>query len=178
MRASRSAVSILGTALLLFLGACGGAGDSGSAGAGQGGGSAGASSSGTGATVQVAEVDLGSILVGPEGRTLYLFLQDTGPEGTCYAACETNWPPLTSSVAPEAGDGVNPSLLGTIERTDGSTQVTYAGHPLYYFGGDEAAGDMNGEGIGDVWFVVSPQGKAVRGGKGGDSGYGTGRGYG
>lgn len=177
MRASRSAAPVLGTALLLVLGACGG-GDAGSAGAGEGGGSAGASSSGTGAIVQVAEVDLGSILVGPEGRTLYVFLQDTGTESTCYAECETNWPPLMATDAPEAGDGVDASLLGTTERTDGSTQVTYAGHPLYYFGGDQAAGDTNGEGIGDVWFVVSPQGKAVRGGQGGGSGYGTGRGYG
>jgi predicted lipoprotein with Yx(FWY)xxD motif len=114
------------------------------------------------ATVAVAESDLGEIVVDAEGVTLYRFLADTGSESTCYDECEDAWPPLTVDGEPVAGDGVDSSLLGTSERTDGSTQVTLDGHPLYVFASDEAAGDVNGQGVGDVWFVVSPSGKAIK----------------
>ena len=116
------------------------------------------------AIVEVASSDLGDILVDPEGRTVYLFLNDTDGENTCYDDCEANWPPLVADGDPVAGDGVDASKLGTTERTDGTVQVTYGGMPLYHFAGDEAAGDTNGQEIGDVWYVVAPDGSPVEGG--------------
>jgi predicted lipoprotein with Yx(FWY)xxD motif len=113
------------------------------------------------ATVAVADSELGQILVDGERRTLYLFEQDTGPESTCYDQCAQNWPALVTTGDPQAGEGADQALLGTTERTDGSIQVTYADRPLYYFAGDAAAGDTNGQGVGDVWFVVGPDGSAV-----------------
>src|SRR5687767_8680089 len=112
------------------------------------------------AVVAVEDSDLGQIVVDAEGRTLYVFLADEGTESTCYDDCEANWPPLTAE-GELAGDGVDASLLGTTEREDGSTQVTLDGHPLYYFAGDETAEDLNGQGVGDVWYVVSPEGEAI-----------------
>jgi predicted lipoprotein with Yx(FWY)xxD motif len=115
------------------------------------------------ATVAVEESDLGQIVVDADGRTLYRFLADEGSESTCYDECEDSWPPLTVEGEPVAGEGVDGSLLGTTARTDGSTQVTLDGHPLYHFGGDQTADDVNGQGVGDVWFVVSPTGDAIQG---------------
>jgi predicted lipoprotein with Yx(FWY)xxD motif len=112
------------------------------------------------AVVAVEDSDLGQIVVDGEGRTLYVFLADEGSESTCYDDCEANWPPLTVEGEP-AGDGIDAALLGTTEREDGSTQVTLDGHPLYYFGGDETADDVNGQGVGDVWYVVSPEGEEI-----------------
>jgi predicted lipoprotein with Yx(FWY)xxD motif len=114
------------------------------------------------ATVEVADSDLGEIVVDAEGRTLYVFFADESSESTCYDECEDNWPPLTVDGDPVAGAGVDGSLA-TSARTDGSMQVTLDGHPLYRFGGDQAAGDVNGQGVGDVWFVVSPSGEAIQG---------------
>ena len=115
----------------------------------------------TGRAVMVADSSLGSILVDGDGNTLYLFTPDTQGESTCYDQCEANWPPLVDDV--EAGDGIDAALLGTAARTDGSEQVTYNGWPLYYFANDSAAGDTNGQGINDVWYVVDPQGAAIGG---------------
>lgn len=111
-------------------------------------------------TVAVEDSELGQIVVDGEGRTLYIFLVDEGNESTCYDDCEANWPPLTVEGDP-AGEGVDASLLGTTEREDGSTQVTLDGHPLYYFAADETADDVNGQGVSDVWYVVSPEGEAI-----------------
>lgn len=112
------------------------------------------------ATVHVADSDLGSILVDADGMTLYLFEADTDGSSTCYDDCATAWPALIDD-APVAGDGVDEALLGTTERDDGEVQVTYDGQPLYYFASDEAAGDINGQGVGDVWYVVDPAGAAI-----------------
>jgi predicted lipoprotein with Yx(FWY)xxD motif len=112
------------------------------------------------ATVAVEASEFGEIVVDSEGRTLYVFLVDEGTESTCYDDCEATWPPLTVEGDP-TGDGVDASLLGTTEREDGSTQVTLDGHPLYYFASDETADDVNGQGVGDVWYVVSPEGEAI-----------------
>lgn len=113
------------------------------------------------ATVAVEDSDLGQIVVDGEGRTLYVFLVDEGGESACYDDCEANWPPLTIEGDPAAGEGVDASLLGTTEREDGSTQVTLNGRPLYHYGGDETADDVNGQGVGDVWYVVSPEGEPI-----------------
>jgi predicted lipoprotein with Yx(FWY)xxD motif len=111
-------------------------------------------------TVAVADSDLGSILVDEEGITLYLFESDTGGSSTCYDDCAATWPPLVDE-APTAGEGTDEALLGTTERDDGEMQVTYDGHPLYYFASDQAPGDTKGQAIGDVWYVVDASGKAV-----------------
>lgn len=116
----------------------------------------------TGATVDVAESDLGTILVDSEGRTLYAFLNDSGGESACYDDCAANWPALETDGEPQAGSQADASLLGTTERDDGAVQVTYNEWPLYHFAADEAPGDTNGQGVGDVWFVVSPEGEPIQ----------------
>jgi predicted lipoprotein with Yx(FWY)xxD motif len=109
-------------------------------------------------TVSLGENEtLGQFLVGSDGMTLYLFSRDTLNESVCSDQCATNWPPLTveSADSLSAGDGV-PGELGTIEREDGTLQVTYNGMPLYYWNEDTAAGDANGQGRGNVWWVIPP----------------------
>jgi len=116
------------------------------------------------ATVEVSEsADFGQILVNGEGTSLYLFTNDTQDSGTstCADDCLAKWPALLSDGDPVAGEGVDETLLGTITRDDGTTQVTYNGWPLYYYAEDTAAGDTNGQGVGDVWFLVTPAGEAV-----------------
>ncbi len=106
---------------------------------------------------------LGQILVDDKGMTLYLFVKDTGTSSTCYDQCATFWPPLLTTGKPQAGTGANQSLLGTTTRTDGKVEVTYAGHPLYYFQKDKAPGDITGQGVngfGDLWWVLTPAGAA------------------
>lgn len=116
------------------------------------------------ATVSVSDTtDFGPILVDGEGMSLYLFTNDTQDSGTstCTGECLAAWPALTAEADPVAGEGVDDTLLGTITRDDGSTQVTYNGWPLYYFADDTAAGDTNGQGLEGVWFLVSPAGEAI-----------------
>lgn len=105
--------------------------------------------------------ELGSFLVDADGMTLYLFTKDTEGESTCYDDCASAWPPLLTGGEAAAGEGVDASLLGTTERTDGTTQVTYGGWPLYYWVKDAAPGDTTGQDVGEVWYVVSPAGEAV-----------------
>ncbi len=121
----------------------------------------------TAAAVSTASGELGTFLVGPDGRTLYLFQKDTGTQSTCSGACATAWPPLITSGAPTATGAAKAELLGTTQRDDGTMEVTYAGHPLYYFAGDTAPGDTKGQevdGFGAEWYVVSPSGAAIEGG--------------
>ena len=117
------------------------------------------------ATVAVAaNAKLGQILVEGSGRTLYLFLADKGTASACYGSCAAYWPPLLTSGQPQAGSGVNAALLGTTKRNDGSTEVTYAGHPLYYVVTDHNPGDASGQGVvnfGAAWQVVGPDGKPI-----------------
>ena len=117
------------------------------------------------ATIATAsEAKLGQILVDGKGMTLYLFVADTGSKSTCYTSCAQVWPPVLTNGAPQAGTGAQASLLGTTTRTDGTIQVTYSGHPLYYFAGDKKPGDATGQGIdnfGGLWWVISPSGAAI-----------------
>jgi len=113
-------------------------------------------------TVAVAQTDLGEILVDDKGRTLYVFDNDKDGESTCYDECAGNWPPYSVDGEPAAGDGVDAALLGTTQRTDGAAQVSYNDRPLYRFSADIAAGDTNGQGVGGVWFVIGPDGEAVK----------------
>jgi predicted lipoprotein with Yx(FWY)xxD motif len=118
------------------------------------------------ATVSTATGDLGTFLVGPDGRTLYLFEKDTGMESTCSGACASAWPPLLTTGAPAAAGEATAGLLGTTARDDGTVGVTYAGHPLYYYAGDTAPGDTNGQELDDYgaeWYVIAPSGKALEG---------------
>jgi predicted lipoprotein with Yx(FWY)xxD motif len=116
-----------------------------------------------GVTVDTTESDLGTILTDEDGRTLYVFLNDSGGESTCYEDCAQTWPALETEDDPQAGEGADASLLGTTERQDGALQVTYNEMPLYYFADDAEPGETNGQGIGDVWFVVSTAGEPIRG---------------
>lgn len=110
-------------------------------------------------TLELADdAALGEYVAGADGLALYVFLPDEGDMSECNGECAINWPPLTGDVA--AGDGVT-GELGTITRDDGTTQVTLGGAPLYYFIGDEAAGDVNGQGLQDVWYLASAEGTPV-----------------
>jgi predicted lipoprotein with Yx(FWY)xxD motif len=143
-----------------------GSNGSGSGGYGSGGSGASATTAGGKATVAAASSKLGTILVDGSGRTLYLFEKDQPNQSACAGACAAAWPADQSSGNPTAGSGVKASLLGTIHRSDGSTQVTYNHHPLYYYSGDSGAGQENGQGVsafGATWFVVGPTGDAVSG---------------
>ena len=118
------------------------------------------------ATVGVANSGLGKILVDSQGRTLYLFQKDSGTKSACTGACASGWPPLRASGKPTVGSGANASMVGTTTRSDGKPQVTYNGHPLYLFQGDQKPGDTNGQGInafGAAWFALSPAGNKVSG---------------
>jgi predicted lipoprotein with Yx(FWY)xxD motif len=129
------------------------------------GGSPAPATSAATATVDVAaNATLGQILVDGNGRTLYLFEADKGSSSTCYGACAAYWPPLLTGGAPMVGTGVNPSMLGTTKRTDGSTEVTYGGHPLYYVVTDHNPGDATGQAVnnfGALWYVVGTNGNKI-----------------
>jgi predicted lipoprotein with Yx(FWY)xxD motif len=107
-------------------------------------------------TVLVSETpELGEFLTDAEGMTLYLFTNDEPGVSNCSDDCLANWPAFSAEEPLTLPEGV-PGTLGTITRDDGTTQVTYNDWPLYYWVGDEAPGDTNGQGVGDVWFVVPP----------------------
>jgi len=122
------------------------------------------SSGSSGSTIGVSNNSkLGNVLVDSQGRTVYLFKKDTSSMSTCSGACATQWPPVISKGKPSAGTGVTASMLSTTTRSDGSKQVTYNGHPLYTYIGDQSAGDVNGQGLnffGGEWYVVTPAGNA------------------
>jgi predicted lipoprotein with Yx(FWY)xxD motif len=123
-----------------------------------------------GVSISTASGPNGTYLTGAGGRALYLWVADSGGMSSCSGACAKAWPPLTTKGKPLAGKGVTASDLGTIKRSDGSTQVTYKGHPLYYFIDDKSAGSTNGQGsdaFGAPWWIVSPSGTAIT--KGGAS---------
>ncbi|MBV9450272.1 MAG: hypothetical protein JO345_30725 [Streptosporangiaceae bacterium] len=105
-------------------------------------------------------------LTNSSGRALYAYTKDKGSTSVCYNACATAWPPLLATgPVTISGKYTVPSDLGTTTRTDGTKQVTYGGHPLYYFAGDTAAGQTKGQGIGKVWFLVGPVANIMNGTK-------------
>jgi predicted lipoprotein with Yx(FWY)xxD motif len=107
------------------------------------------------------DTSLGSFLVDSKGMSLYLFTKDTPNLSNCYEKCATAWPPLLTTGKPVAGPDVDASKLGTTERTDGTMQVTYNGWPLYYYVKDMKVGDVVGQDVGQVWYVISPAGEQV-----------------
>ncbi|HEX2177564.1 MAG TPA: hypothetical protein VHG70_16795 [Nocardioidaceae bacterium] len=157
IRRSATAASVL---LLLTAAACGGGGDS--------NGSAEPAEQTTSqsptqqaaTTVETARSDFGPILVDSEGMTLYMFDPDQGGQSTCEGDCLVAWPPVEGPA--EAGSGVDDSLLGTTKATDGTTMATYNDWPLYYWVDDKQPGDVTGQAVNDVWWVLTPDGKPIR----------------
>ena len=147
-------------ALTVALAACGGNDDEASGTAAPAAPETTAAQEASGATVAVASSRLGEILVDAEGRTLYAFTKDKGDQSACSGECATNWPALTGTAT--AGTGAQASLLSTSMQPNGTSQVTYDGRPLYYFAGDAKPGDTNGQGVGDVWFVLTADGALVQ----------------
>jgi len=123
------------------------------------------SASGSSATViTTASSSAGSVLTDGSGRAVYMWEKDTGGTSACTGACAGAWPPVTATGSVTASGGAKASDLGTITRSDGSKQVTYDGHPLYYFSGDSGPGTAAGQGsdgFGAKWWLVSPSGSAV-----------------
>jgi predicted lipoprotein with Yx(FWY)xxD motif len=173
MTRTRSITFLAGAAVVLLaalaLAGCGGGGASSQAAPPK-------TANGQPATVGVAnDSNLGEILVNSQARTLYLFLKDSGTTSACTGACAAAWPPLRANGKPTLGSGANGSLVGTATRSDGNPQVTYNGHPLYLYAGDQKPGDTNGQGLtqfGGGWFALSPAGNQVSG-----QGSGSGAGY-
>jgi predicted lipoprotein with Yx(FWY)xxD motif len=152
-RATWAAVAAAG---VLALAGCGGSDDNSSSGAAADGGAS------SDAVLATADSDLGTIVVDGDGRTVYVFDKDTAGSGesACSGDCLAKWPPVTAdSDAPEV-DGVS-GEVGTITRDDGSTQVTLAGMPLYLYAGDSHAGDVTGQAVGGIWWVVAPDGTKI-----------------
>jgi predicted lipoprotein with Yx(FWY)xxD motif len=115
-------------------------------------------------TVDVHTAHGSTFLTDHTGRALYLWVLDSSMASKCSGACATAWPPLTAKGAPTAGPGATASDLGTISRSDGTKQISYNGHPLYYFSGDSGAGQTNGEGstaFGASWYLVAPSGQQI-----------------
>jgi predicted lipoprotein with Yx(FWY)xxD motif len=127
-----------------------------------------ASAASGGTTVMVQRSALGPIVVDSRGITLYDFPADKGIVSSCYGACAALWPPLVTKGKPIAGTGVKASLLGTTKRKDGKLEVTYNGHPLYYFVSDRKPGQLTGQGLnqfGAPWWVLTPAGKEIHRGR-------------
>lgn len=143
---------------------CGG-GDSDNGGSGGSSGSTPVSHT-SNATVDLADTGLGKVLVDSQGRTLYLFKADKGTTSACSGACAQAWPPVRDSSKPTVGSGLKASLVGTTKRSDGAPEVTYGGHPLYTYVGDQKSGDTNGQGLnafGGGWFAVTASGAQASG---------------
>jgi len=167
-KTSRLAVALAAVSLVLA-GCAGSTTDSGSTTSPDSGGSSSEAETPTpsapaesSADLMVASSSLGDIVVDGKGMTVYFFDKDTAGSGTsaCAGQCLVNWPPVPPAADEPTVDGVT-GELGTITATDGSTQITLNGLPLYYFKGDSAPGDVNGQAVQDIWWVVSPTGEAI-----------------
>jgi predicted lipoprotein with Yx(FWY)xxD motif len=174
------AIAIFALGALLAVSGCGGGGSSSASSAGGGASGSGEETtnakaagaagepSGSAAVVTVASSpELNKkIIVDSEGLTLYDFRKDKGTKSACYGACASAWPPLTTSGAAEAMKGAMPSKLGTSKRSDGTLQVTYAGHPLYTFVEDKKPGEAKGNDVsafGAQWYALEPSGEEAGG---------------
>ena len=116
-----------------------------------------------GASVRVMSSRYGKVLFDGRSRALYLFTRERGKASRCYGTCAKAWPPFLTTGTPKAIRGAGTSLLGTTRRRDGRSQVTYAGHPLYYYVGDTKAGQILCQSVtefGGSWWVVNPEGTA------------------
>lgn len=114
-------------------------------------------------TVNLADTSLGSVLADGDGRILYVFTADAEGVSNCSGDCLANWPALLSATVPALGAGLDAGDFAVIARSEGGSQVTFNGMPLYYFVGDTAPGQTTGQGVGEKWFVVDADGKLVGG---------------
>ena len=114
------------------------------------------------AELTVAESKAGQIVVAGQGLSVYYFTKDTKDSGTsaCTGDCLVAWPPVTSTTATPTVNGVT-GKVGTIPTADGKMQVTINGMPIYYYEKDKAAGDITGQGVGGVWYLVAPSGEMI-----------------
>ena len=116
----------------------------------------------TATRLTVRSTEFGKALFGPSGKVLYVFGADRGSTSHCYGVCAAAWPPLLTKGAPLAGAGVEAKLLGMTKRTDGALQVTYNGHPLYYYSADKVGKVMcqHANMHGGLWLIIKPNGQA------------------
>jgi predicted lipoprotein with Yx(FWY)xxD motif len=152
-------------AVAVAVAACGTATNTGSGSAGTGAAPGAASGP---VTVETHSTGLGNVLSDQSGKILYLYTPDSATKSACSGECLSQWPVVTTKTTATAGSGVTASKLATLTRSDGTKQVTYNGHPLYYYAGDSAAGQTNGQGqtgngtsnVG-VWYVLSGAGDQI-----------------
>jgi predicted lipoprotein with Yx(FWY)xxD motif len=118
---------------------------------------------GAGTVIKTARGPNGIWLTDQAGKSLYIYTKDTGTKSACYGACATNWPPFTATGSVTVnGQFLDASLIGSTSRTDGTTQVTYGGHPLYYFKSDTAPAQIKGQGVGGVWYILGPKANIMK----------------
>lgn len=134
-------------ALVLGLSACGGDDDGGE------------SRNPDSSAIQVGDTSLGKVITDANGLTLYEYADDTATQEACQGDCLDEWPVFEGK--PTAGSGADASLIGTLERDDGTIQATYGGHPLYYYEDDSEAGDVNGQGEDNIWWAIDAKGAPV-----------------
>lgn len=171
MRRRIGTIALLALAAALSIGGCGG-GSSSSGATGSDSGTTGATTTQTvapnpeanpSAFVSLASVpELGLVLTDSKGLVLYGFAADSGTHSACYGRCAQAWPPLITEGPPQPSNGASASKLGTVKRSDGSEQVTYAGHPLYAYAADKKPGEANGNGLnsfGAGWFALKGSGR-------------------
>jgi predicted lipoprotein with Yx(FWY)xxD motif len=118
-----------------------------------------------GPKIELVDSDYGRILSNGRGRALYLFTGDHGKRSNCSGDCATAWPPYIVKAKPSAGRGARPGLIATTRRSDGRLQTTYAGHPVYFYEGDNEPGEVLCQAVnefGGYWYVLRATGKAVR----------------
>jgi len=169
---------------LLLISACGSGGSSSSS-PSTPSGSAGSATGSSSSTVAVGSTSAGKVLVDANGMTLYAFANDSPGHSTCTGSCAAYWPPVPGSDAPHGSMAAVTAKFGTVKRSDGSSQLTVNGYPMYTYAGDSAPGQANGQGTnlsGGLWWVVGPNGSWVKttgssssspssGGGGGGGGY-------
>lgn len=169
----RAAAGLLGIGAALVVAACGSSANSASTTSSAGAAPAAASSStassaaAKGVAIATAKGSAGTYVTGASGRAVYLWVADSNGKSSCSGACAQAWPPVTTTGQAVAGHGVTAAELGTTTRSDGTKQVTYKGHPLYYFAGDSGPGTTSGQGsdaFGAKWWLVTPAGSAITGG--------------
>lgn len=155
-------------AAALLAAACGSTSSTSSSTSGGGGygSGTGASSAAGAAVITTKSGSAGSFLTDGSGRAVYLWVKDSMNKSECSGACASAWPPVTANGSVTASGDAKASDLGTITRSDGSKQVTYGGHPLYYYAGDSGPGQVNGQGnngFGAKWWLVGPSGAQITG---------------
>ncbi len=160
-----SAAALLGVALLVS--ACGSSSSSSSTASAPASTPASSSGSASGVSISAVKGSVGTYLAGASGRALYLWAADANGQSRCSGACAKVWTPVSASTIPTAASGVNASDLGMITRSDGTKQLTYKGHPVYYFAADSGPGTTKGQGtnsFGAKWSLVAPSGAAITSG--------------